>query len=147
MALTRTLAPHEFHKIQTFYAENHYTQPLSTRDIFLVLEHDGEIIAALRVCRESGCIVLRGMRVSPAFQRQGSGSLLLDYFAEVTGNKTCYCIAHRYLRDFYRQVGFEGIKNEHAPAFLVSRLTSYRSELGLDVILLYKAPTNNQPNK
>lgn len=146
MPITRTLAPHEFQKIEAFYAENHYNQPVSPRDRIMVLEHEGKIHAALRVCQESGCSVLRGMRVSPAFQRQGLGSQLMAYFAEVTGNESCYCIAHAYLGGFYGQVGFEEIKTELTPEFLVARLKRYRIELGLDVILLYKAPSNYLPN-
>lgn len=63
------------------------------RNRFLMLKDGGEIRAALRICQESGPRLLRGMRVSPAFQGLSLGKLILTYFAEVTNNENCYFIA------------------------------------------------------
>lgn len=136
MQMIRVTQDHEFEQVKSFYQKSGYTQPISASDLFVVAEEGDELRAALRLCLEDGCLVLRGMRVAPPFQRKGVGSALLGYARDVIGNETCYCIAHRYLQDFYAQIGFEEVSTEKAPAFLVSRLAFYREQYDLDVILM-----------
>jgi predicted N-acetyltransferase YhbS len=138
MPTTRVIHSHEFGKIKAFYQENGYSQSLDPTDKILVAEDGGEICAALRLCHEHGYLVLRGMRVSPEFQRQGIGSQLLRFALEGIQNEVCFCIPHSHLRDFYAQIGFEQISPEKAPAYLASRLDRYRRKYGLDVILMRK---------
>lgn len=141
--ITRILDPAEITLIKDFYQKYQYDQPISPDDHFLVIQNEGGIIGALRVCHEEGVFILRGMRVADAFQRQGVGSHLLDYFSEFIDNKGCYCIAKTYLQSFYERVGFEEIKQGEAPDFLKARLHHYQTKLGLDVRLLYKPATGN----
>jgi hypothetical protein len=42
------------------------------------------------------------------------------------------------LRSFYQQAGFAEIDSSRAPPFLAERLARYRTDLGLDVILMLK---------
>ena len=138
MLSMRVLQNYEFEKIKYFYQENDYSPVIDPTDIFLITEEEDEIRAALRLCRENGCLVLRGMRVSPKFYRMGIGSELLRFACEKIGNEVCYCIPHSYLRNFYGQISFEEISLGRAPNFLASRIQHYRREYCLDVILMRK---------
>jgi N-acetylglutamate synthase-like GNAT family acetyltransferase len=134
--VTRITKDHEFRQIKSFYQKSGYTQPISASDLFIIAKEEDKLRAALRLCREEGCLILRGIRVAPQFRRMGIGSALLGYARDVIGIETCYCIVHIYLQDFYAQIGFEQITSEAAPAFLVSRLAFYREQYDLDVILM-----------
>lgn len=132
----RMLETDEFPRITAYYKEAGYTPKLNPGDRFLVTEERGEIRAALRLCRETDCLVLRGMRVSPPYQRQGLGSRLLQFAAKAMDSRDCYCIPYAHLESFYAQIGFVRIDPEVAPAFLRSRFEHYRREDELDVILM-----------
>lgn len=144
MVITSTTRTNEFEKIESFYRENDYLQVIKPSDIFLVAKERDTIRAAIRLCREDGCLVLRGMRVSSRFQRRGIGSRLLHFAQGEIGNEVCYCIPYSQLRIFFAQIGFEKISPDEAPEFLRERYESYRSRHGLDVILMRRsaAPHN-----
>jgi N-acetylglutamate synthase-like GNAT family acetyltransferase len=132
----RLLEADEIPRIVAFYEETGHLPKLNSNDQFLVAEERGGIRAAVRLCRESGSLVLRGMRVSRLHQRQGLGSRLLQYAEEAMGSRGCYCIPFTHLESFYAQIGFVRIDPERAPAFLRNRLEHYRREHELDVILM-----------
>jgi predicted N-acetyltransferase YhbS len=139
MLITRAIEDNKFEKVKSFYKEAGFASTFEPSDIFLVAEEGEIIMAALRFCREYGCLVLRGMRVLPYFQRQGIGSKLLQFSKSAIGDDTCYCIPHSHLEEFYAQIGFERIEPDEAPRFLQDRLAMYLSELWLDVILMRKS--------
>jgi N-acetylglutamate synthase-like GNAT family acetyltransferase len=134
--IIRTVEGNEFEKIVAFYREADYTSELAPSDQFLIAEEGGSIKAALRLCRENGCLVLRGARVLPPYQRQGISTRLLRYAEKTIGERVCYCIPYAHLESFYAQIGFERIEPDQAPAFLKERLFRYREELSLDIILM-----------
>jgi len=136
---TRKLRHGEVKRIQSFYQECGYDSPLEATDLILLVEDDEEIKAAVRLCYEERVVVLRGMQVRDGCQRQGIGTLLLDYARVVLGGDQCFCIPYTHLEGFYRQVGFSRIDLAAAPAFLRERYGLYRSRLGLDVILMRRA--------
>jgi N-acetylglutamate synthase-like GNAT family acetyltransferase len=140
MIRMRRLQPGEFGKAAAYYREHGYGASVAPADRFLVTEEDGRIVAVLRLCREEACLVLRGMRVSPALQRRGIGSRLLHFAQGEMGDEVCYCIPYRYLRAFYAQIGFEEVGPAQVPEFLRDRVAVYRSKLGLDVILMRRGP-------
>ncbi len=134
----RTASDQDRDRIATFYARTKYTQPLADNDVLLLAESEGGICAAARVCQEQGVLVLRGMRVSQPHQRRGIGTLLLQRVIQLVADQACYCIPHRYLREFYQQAGFREIEPACGPVFLAERLAMYQRNLGLDVILMKK---------
>ena len=133
---TRMVRSGEIPRIQSFYQSCGYDSPLEATDVILLFEEDQEIKAAVRLCREEGVVVLRGMQVREDCQRQGIGSSLLEYTRSVLGGDLCFCIPYAYLEDFYGQIGFSRIDPSDAPAFLNERYRLYRSRIGLDVILM-----------
>lgn len=139
MHVIRKLQHCESPKLRAFYRENGYLSEIGPGHNCLVAEAGGVIQAALRLCWEEGCLVLRGMRVAEPFQRMGIGSELLHFAALEIGDNECYCIPYRHLDDFYAQVGFRRISSENAPDFLRMRYVIYIQQLDLDVILMRKA--------
>jgi len=136
MISIRTASDQDRDRIDSFYAETGYTQAINENDVFLLADNGGEICGAVRVCQEQGILVLRGMRVSQPLQRRGVGTQLLYKTVELIASQACYCIPHRYLREFYEQAGFDEIDPATGPIFLRERLAIYRQNQGLDVILM-----------
>ena len=122
-----------------FYRRFDYTRHVSAGDTILIAERQGEICAALRLAVEHGVLLLRGMRVAAEMRRQGIGAQLLHAAAPVIGGRECFCVPLRHLVGFYGQIGFVEIEPENAPKFLRERITEYRGDLGLDVLLMRKA--------
>jgi N-acetylglutamate synthase-like GNAT family acetyltransferase len=123
-------------RVLSFYARNQYDQAIAHDDILLIAEESGAIQGALRLCREEGLLVLRGMRVAKDYQERGIGRLLLRRAVDQLASQECFCIPHRHLRAFYQEAGFQEVDPATVPTFLADRLSKYRNRLGLDVILM-----------
>lgn len=132
----------ELMRVEAFYRETAYYGGLNVADTVIVAESDGKIVGAVRLCEEEGVLVLRGVRVRKNFHRQGVGTQILAAVDRFVGDRRCYCIAHRYLRGFYGQIGFDEIQLNTAPAFLQQRLAKY-TEQGLDVIIMARKWKSN----
>jgi GNAT superfamily N-acetyltransferase len=136
MITTREAWPDEFERIMKFYQLEGYEPAISQTDAVVVAEDEGELCGTARLCTEHGKLVLRGMRVKEGLQRQGVGTQLLRALIPVIGDRMCFCIAYRYLRSFYAEIGFVEIDPAIAPPFLAERHAGYRREGGLDVIIM-----------
>jgi len=136
MAVIRSASQEDRPRIASFYSHAKYGEALSQDDILLLAEKDGGICGALRLCREHGVLVLRGMRIDQVHQRKGIGSQLLQKAVAFIHGQECYCIPHRQLAAFYQQVGFQQADPATGPRFLADRLAKYQANLGLDVILM-----------
>lgn len=134
----RRLEQGETGRLTSFYLENGYDSPIEDEEILLVVEAEDRILAALRLCRENGESVLRGMIVRELHRGLGLGTLLLEYAESVLAGENCYCVPYRELERFYSRIGFRRIDPAGAPEFLRERQRVYREELGLDVILMYR---------
>jgi N-acetylglutamate synthase-like GNAT family acetyltransferase len=136
MLVTRKAHPEESERIVAFYRDNDYRPAISPADVIVVAEHEGVLCGAVRLCREHGVLVLRGMRVSEVMRGQGIGTGLLQAVAPVIGARECFCIPHRHLCSFYGRAGFVEIEATEAPAFLCERCAAYRRAYGLDVVIM-----------
>lgn len=135
MMAIRCASPSERIIVEAFYCETAYYGGLTAADTVIVAESDGELVGAVRLCVEEDVLVLRGMRVRENFRRQGVGTQILAAVDRFVGERQCYCIAHRHLRSFYGQIGFNEIQLNTAPTFLQQRLAKY-TEQGLVVIIM-----------
>jgi N-acetylglutamate synthase-like GNAT family acetyltransferase len=135
MVTIREASQEDSTKVVAFYRETEYLAPLSHVDRVLIAESDEGIIGALRLCRESEVLVLRGMRVLQGMRRRQIGTNLLSAASDILAEDTCYCIPHDYLEAFYRQVGFRKLPLPSAPAFLQDRWREY-GRRGLNVIIM-----------
>ncbi len=136
----RTAQPQEFEHVASFYRSNDYLPQIDPDDLFVVAEREGAVCGVVRLCEEHGVLLLRGMRVARAAQRQGIGTQLLGAAAERVDSRECYCVPHRHLDRFYAQIGFEEIEPGRAPPFLEQRWKEYRRDYGLDVIIMRRPP-------
>jgi len=131
----RIAAPDEFECVRTTYAAWGYGGGANSADTIFVAEGAGELLGLVRLTREHGTTMLRGMQVAPNARRQGVGTRLLETFVAALGGQECYCIPYSHLVAFYGSQGFELQPPELAPVFLAERLAGYR-ERGLNVVLM-----------
>ena len=75
------------------------------------------------------------MRVSTATQRQGIGTRLLEGLVPFLPDTVCYCLPHRYLKEFYGAIGFVELDPGGAPKLLQERLKHYR-RMGVDSLIM-----------
>ena len=122
--------------IAAFYQQQAYAPALESADRFVVVKEAGALCGVVRVCREQGVLVLRGMRVSQEKQRRGIGSRLLLALEPLLEDNPCFCIAHAHLRTFYGQIGFVEIPVAQAPLFLQERIAGYRQDHRVSAILM-----------
>jgi GNAT superfamily N-acetyltransferase len=116
----------DLERVRAFYRTVDYVGSVGIEDQLVLAEEVGAIVGVLRLAREHGFAVLRGMRVSPSHQRRGIGTLLLNEADRILGPEPCYCIPYEHLLSFYGQIGFQDIDPALAPAFLRERLNDYR---------------------
>lgn len=115
----------ELTEVGEFYKTVGYGGGVSQSDVTLAARLEGRLVAAVRLCAESGVIVLRGMQVDSSFQRRGIGRALLDQCVPFLDRGPAYCVPYEHLTDFYGQVGFIVTPPELLPAFLAERLAGY----------------------
>ena len=59
-------------------------------------EDGGQLIGAVRLCTENGHAILRTMRVSESYRRQGIGKQMLEVFESLLANRECRCRRKRH---------------------------------------------------
>ncbi|QQG36626.1 MAG: GNAT family N-acetyltransferase [Micavibrio aeruginosavorus] len=125
--LIRRLPPDEHHRAKLFYRSVGYMDPVSADSLIVAAFADDHMIGAVRLCTEYSDLLLRGMMIAPGWQRQGIGSRMLQELERFIGNRPCHCLPHDWLTDFYGQIGFVTIPDDHAPGHLRERLHRYRN--------------------
>jgi GNAT superfamily N-acetyltransferase len=83
------------------------------------------IVGVVRLCREHGVTVLRGMRIADLYQRRGIGAALLRRLEPLLANENCYCLPFAHLGRFYSSIGFEVVEDGDVPGFLAERAARY----------------------
>jgi len=126
----------EYAAVADHYAECGYRGGLNAEDSVLIALTGDQIIGAVRLCREHGAKLLRGMYIKQAFRGKGIGLSMLLYLKAQGDLEGCYCLPYGHLDRFYGKIGFEQIPIAEAPGFLVERLTQYRNNGSRDIILM-----------
>jgi predicted N-acetyltransferase YhbS len=135
--------PREHAALNELYLRLGYHGGIADDDVVFVAYVDEQPVGLVRRSMESGLLMLRGMQVAPAHQRQGIGSRLLRAFVADLPATDCYCIPFAHLPRFYAQGGFALVDESEAAEFLRVRLHRYRAE-GLEVVLMRReAPSDN----
>jgi GNAT superfamily N-acetyltransferase len=124
--------------VKGFYALAGYAGSVAPGDRVLFARDGVQMVGVLRLSRESGVTVLRGMRVASSHQRQGVGARLLDEVARTLVGEPCYCIPYAHLDGFYGRIGFQPIDPASAPAFLAERLADYTRRRPEDFCLMLR---------
>ena len=125
MVKVERVRPDERAQVAAFYKTAGYGAKIAHTDVTLAAKCRGELVGVVRLCDEDGVIVLRGMQVAPAFQRQGVGRTLLEHCAPYLDRNVAYCLPYDHLVQFYGQAGFQPAATTGLPPFLVQRLASY----------------------
>jgi predicted N-acetyltransferase YhbS len=133
-------------RIAAFYRAAGYGGGVSADDVTLAATADGQIVGAVRLCREAGVIVLRGMQVDLAFQRQGIGRMLLRECLPHLDGGVAYCLPYAHLAGFYGEAGFVPAPPAMLPPFLAERLAAYLRR-GQDVIAMRRSGIPYMPNR
>lgn len=124
-------------EVAELYAEVGYDAPIDPSDTVMVASSHGQLIGAVRLCREHGVTVLRGMQIRSELQRQGIGTRLLAACLPHLGRGPAFCLPYSYLTTFYEAVGFEVVGAAGLPDFLARRLDGYLVR-GLDVVAMWR---------
>ena len=134
MIRTRRAHPAERDAVAAFYRAQDYPTTLRPLDAPIIAEDDGRRCGVFRLCIENDILVLRGMRVREDLRRQGIGTRMLHAAVPIIGERVCFCIPFRHLREFYGQIGFVEIPPDEAPPFLRERCAAYVQH-GTDAII------------
>lgn len=145
MATIRRGVASDLQRIRAFYRTAGYAGTVQPDDEILLVEENHDVIGVVRLARENGVTVLRGMRVVPSHQRVGLGTRLLEAVSAALEDRPCYCIAYAHLLGFYARIGFREVDSANAPAFLVARLEDYRRQRPQDLRLLLRPGQAHPP--
>lgn len=142
MSLTvRRARPDEFNEVMEFLRENGYPLEVNPADTFYAAIDQGVMVGVVRLAREFGITVLRGMRVAPSHQRRGIGTRLIRLLEEDLNGTECYCIPYAHLIEFYGQIGFRVLDTSDAPPHLSERIAGYRARgTGKEYAIMYRPP-------
>jgi len=142
MGKVEVAQPSELEEVAAFYKHCGYGGGVSERETTLVLRVGGQLIGAVRLCPEEGYVVLRGMQVHPAFQRQGVGYRLLSACVPfLEKRQRSFCLPYTHLVSFYEKAGFSEVPSTELPAFLSARLSSYLAR-GQQVLAMARVTPN-----
>jgi GNAT superfamily N-acetyltransferase len=133
--------PSDYEDIAALYAEAGYGAEVEPADLVIVAKSDGQLAGVVRLCDEHGVIVLRGMQIRRAAQRQGIGAQMLAACRPYLDQRVSYCLPYSHLVSFYGAAGFVVVDGAGLPDFLSRRLASYLRD-GKDVIAMRRVPPN-----
>lgn len=120
------LTPDELAAAQEFYQTVGYLDRIQPGSFVVEARDKGRIVGVVRLCREEGVQILRGMMLAPSVQRQGLGSRMLQVLKSGLDPQGCYCLPHDWLEGFYGQIGFHAVPEDQLPPHLHERLLRYR---------------------
>lgn len=124
------------------YHDCAYSGGMHPSDVVLVARAATDIVGAVRVCREQGTVVLRGMQVRAGWRGQGIGKRLLAAAIPHLDHAVCYCLPYSHLVDFYASGGFRVVGAGALPEFLRERLDGYVAE-GQNLLAMRREPGRN----
>jgi len=121
----RVAGPSDLRDVGLLYSICGYRGGVDAADTTFMARWQGDLIGAVRICTENEVIVLRGMHVLPAFQRQGAGTQLLAATVPWLDGGVSYCLPYSHLVRFYGSASFEPASPDNLPHFLRERLAAY----------------------
>lgn len=126
--------------IKQSYQKFGYFSPIREEDKYFLAYDDDEIIAIVRIAKEYGTSVLRGMYIDQKYHRQGIGRRMLTNLKPLLDREhpEIYCVPFSHLVPFYGVIGFEKSSLNEAPEFLKGRVEDYRKK-GMDSILMKRS--------
>ena len=128
-------------QIAQLYQDFGYKGPIQAEARHYFAYKGSSPIGILRLVKENGYWVLRGMFVDKQYRRQGVGKNFLRFVARHIEklDQNCYCIPYSHLESFYGTIGFKKVSDLEAPIFLVARKNQYNDLENSSYILMMKA--------
>ena len=125
--------------LSNFYRECGYGGEFDGSDDVYFVSKNETIIGVVRIAKEHGFYILRGMQVLPLMRGNQIGRELLEYLDLhlARHSNSCFCLPHDHLKSFYGDIGFKSLSDHLAPEFIRVRKEKY-SERGLKVSLLFR---------
>lgn len=114
----------ELPEVLDLYERVGYTGGVAEDDRVLVAHRAGRIVGAVRLCHETGLLVLRGMYVLEDSRGSGVGTALLARASREIGTAESWCVPYVHLMDFYSRIGFREATGR-VPGFLGERRDRY----------------------
>lgn len=130
-------SPAEIPDVVALYEACNYHAAVGIADTTLICRAERQVVAAVRLVREEGVIVLRGMQVLRSHQRQGIGAALLRACIPIIEERTTYCLPYAHLVPFYRSASFRPVDESVLLSFLAARLSGYVAR-GQDVLAMVR---------
>jgi len=96
----------DIERMQAFYAVHGSSARISSHEQWVLAEDEDRLIGVVRLCTEHGQRILRTMRVSDAYQRQGIGKRMLRVLVSLLQGHACYCLPFAHPVAFYGGIGF-----------------------------------------
>jgi GNAT superfamily N-acetyltransferase len=125
--------------LRRFYSECGYSSQFGNADDVYYVSNNDVILGVVRISKEYGVYILRGMQVLPSMRGQKIGRQLLAYLELHLQHypSKCFCLPHEYLTLFYSGIGFNIISDTLAPEFIRKRKEQY-SLRGLKISLMVR---------
>lgn len=107
-------------------------------DQTFVAEHNGQIVAAVRLAFEEATFVVRSLFVREDYRGRGIAKALLEAVEVELGMAEAYCLPLSGQEKLFAGMGFQLIAGLTAPDFLISRRESLR-ENNQDVVIMKRS--------
>lgn len=117
----------DFRAVENYYEKVGYHNKIGQDEKIYLAETilSEQIIGAVRLTYEEQCWVLRGMQISPDFQFFGVGIQLLSELLR-KNSQEIWCLPHKWLANFYGNMGFQVVPLNEGPQFLSDRINQLR---------------------
>lgn len=113
-----------FRAVNQFYRRQKHKGSASGDERVFVIEHDSQIIAAVRLVPYEGYYWLRSLYVEQTQQGKKLGSQLLAYLDQHI-IQPIYCFPYLHLDHFYQQAGYQLIGEDKMPQSILQLYTRY----------------------
>lgn len=139
-----TVSEAETASVLGFYERVGYTGGIAPGDTVLIVRSEADVVGAVRLSKEAGRLVLRGMFVDAALRGRRIGTALLTAASDVIGPSECWCVPYSHLIEFYSRIGFQETDRKTVPPFLENRRAAYE-QAGSRVTVMRRAPAWSAP--
>lgn len=122
LIVLREMSTSELTAVRSFYRDVGYGGRARSSDRVVSALDGVGIVAALRLCEEESCLVMRGVYVAADRRSQGIGTSLVRFAEQWFHARDIWCLPYAHLVPFYGRFGFSQVSENEAPEFLRARL-------------------------
>ncbi|MBV8045909.1 MAG: GNAT family N-acetyltransferase [Paludibacterium sp.] len=120
----RPATAYEFAAVVRLYDEGGYDGRYQASDFLLLAMIDMDAVGVVRLVKEEGYTLLRGLYIGKAWRGRGIGRRLLTAAAGYL-TEPCYCLTQTSLLHLFAEQGFVPCSDDIVPPFLLERRRRY----------------------